>query len=578
MKSSGAFRVTVFGAAHIDRLLRTNGTAVLGASNPGHLRDTVGGVAFNIASALARLGVSTRLVTRLGNDEAGNRVLKAATDAGIGPVWIARSSHFPTATYHAVLDAAGSLVIGVADTHIYDEMTPEVLSDALAAPADLWIADANLSEDSLVEIGAKSRAGGPPLAACAVSPSKVVRFAEMLRDISIWFGNRGEAEAVLGRAYRDAPGAELAAGMIAAGVSSGFVSDGKSAFRRVAPRTDRNAEAIRGRAHIKRQRRGRRASGRDGLRPVQRLELLRGAPFRHGLRRAQDRDRGPGARRPHRIPAGSEDRGGCGKGDGMNPALLAIAPEVAAALAAGKPVVALESTIIAHGMPWPENVDTARAVEAIIRNGGATPATIAVIGGKVRIGLADDELTTLARANDVLKLSRADLPYAIATGRTGATTIAATMICAALAGIRVFGTGGLGGVHRGAEMTFDVSADLTELSRTNVVVVAGGPKALLDLPKTLEVLETLGVPVIGYRTDEFPAFWSRSSGLPIPLRLDTAADIAAFVAARDGLGLEGGVLVANAIPAATRSRVRKSRRSSTPLCAKPPTKAFAARK
>jgi len=234
----------------------------------------------------------------------------------------------------------------------------------------------------------------------------------------------------------------------------------------------------------------------------------------------------------------------------MNPALISIAPEVSAALLQRKPVVALESTIIAHGMPWPHNVDTARAVENIIRDGGAVPATIAVMGGKIRVGLSPDELTMLGRSNDVLKLSRADLPFAIASGRTGATTIAATMICAALAGIRVFGTGGLGGVHRGAENTFDISADLTELARTNVVVVAGGPKALLDLPKTLEVLETLGVPVIGYRTDEFPAFWSRQSGLPIPLRLDTVPDIAAFIAARDGLGLEGGVLVANAIPAA----------------------------
>jgi pseudouridine-5'-phosphate glycosidase len=232
----------------------------------------------------------------------------------------------------------------------------------------------------------------------------------------------------------------------------------------------------------------------------------------------------------------------------MTNPMLALSTEVSAALAAGRPVVALESTIIAHGMPWPQNVDTARAVEAIVREMGATPATIAILGGKIRIGLSDDELVALARANDVLKLSRADLPYALTSGRTGATTIAATMICAALAGIRVFGTGGLGGVHRGAENTFDISADLTELARTNVVVVAGGPKALLDLPKTLEVLETYGVPVIGYRTDEFPAFWSRSSGLPIPLRLDSAADIAVFIAARDTLGLDGGVLVTNAIP------------------------------
>jgi pseudouridine-5'-phosphate glycosidase len=229
--------------------------------------------------------------------------------------------------------------------------------------------------------------------------------------------------------------------------------------------------------------------------------------------------------------------------------MVELSAEVSAALAGNRPVVALESTIIAHGMPWPENADTARAVEAIVREAGATPATIAVIGGKIRVGLSDDELVALARANDVLKLSRADLPYGLTSGRTGATTIAATMICAALAGIRVFGTGGLGGVHRGAETSFDISADLTELARSNVIVVAGGAKALLDLPKTLEVLETYGVPVIGYRIDEFPAFWSRSSGLPVPIRLDSAADIAAFVATRDALGLDGGVLVANAIPA-----------------------------
>jgi pseudouridine-5'-phosphate glycosidase len=233
----------------------------------------------------------------------------------------------------------------------------------------------------------------------------------------------------------------------------------------------------------------------------------------------------------------------------MTNPMLALSAEVSAALAARRPVVALESTIIAHGMPWPENVDTARAVEAIVREAGATPATVAVIGGKIRVGLSDNELVGLASANDVLKLSRADLPYALVSRRTGATTIAATMICAALAGIRVFGTGGLGGVHRGAETSFDISADLTELARSNVIVVAGGAKALLDLPKTLEVLETYGVPVIGYRIDEFPAFWSRSSGLPVPIRLDSAADIADFVVARDALGLEGGVLVANAIPA-----------------------------
>lgn len=232
----------------------------------------------------------------------------------------------------------------------------------------------------------------------------------------------------------------------------------------------------------------------------------------------------------------------------MRPDHLVVADDVAAALAAGRPVVALESTIVTHGLPWPQNVATARDVEAVVRAGGAVPATIAVLDGRIRVGLDDATLERLGRTEGVMKLSRADLAYAVATGRPGSTTVAATMICAALAGIEVFATGGIGGVHRGAETTFDVSADLQELARTRVAVVCAGAKALLDLPKTLEVLETLGVPVIGWGTDAFPAFWSRESGLPAPLRLDEPADFAAFWQARRDLGLDGGVLVANPVP------------------------------
>jgi len=228
---------------------------------------------------------------------------------------------------------------------------------------------------------------------------------------------------------------------------------------------------------------------------------------------------------------------------------LVLAGEVEAALGAGRAVVALETTIVTHGMPWPQNFETALAVEAIIREGGAVPATIAVIDGRIRVGLDRATLETLARGGDILKLSRADLAYGLSSGRTGALTVAATMIAAKLAGIRIFATGGIGGVHRGAEESFDISADLTEFSRTAVAVVAAGPKALLDLPKTLEMLETLGVPVVCYRSDEFPAFWSRSSGLAAPIRLDAAKHIADFLRAREALGLDGGVLVANPVPA-----------------------------
>jgi pseudouridine-5'-phosphate glycosidase len=228
---------------------------------------------------------------------------------------------------------------------------------------------------------------------------------------------------------------------------------------------------------------------------------------------------------------------------------LDIQPELREALATERPVVALESTIITHGMPAPRNLETARAVEDEVRAAGALPATIALLDGRIRVGLTDGELARLAGETDVAKVSRADLPAVLAAGATGSTTVAATMICAALAGIRVFATGGIGGVHRGAETSFDVSADLQELSRSEVAVVCAGAKAILDLPKTLEVLETFGVPVIGYRCDELPAFYSRTSGLAVPLRRDSAAEIAQVMAAKWGLHLGGGLVVANPIPA-----------------------------
>jgi len=222
--------------------------------------------------------------------------------------------------------------------------------------------------------------------------------------------------------------------------------------------------------------------------------------------------------------------------------------EVARARADGAAIVALESTIITHGMPYPDNLAMARQVEDDIRSNGAVPATIAVLGGVIHVGLEPAQLERLAQTQGALKLSRADLAAALAMGATGATTVAATMICAARAGIGVFATGGIGGVHRGAETSFDISADLQELAQTPVTVVAAGAKAILDLPKTLEVLETLGVPVIAYGQDGFPAFWSRDSGLPAPLRMDDAGQIARAHLLRGALGLPGGQLVANPIP------------------------------
>ncbi len=229
------------------------------------------------------------------------------------------------------------------------------------------------------------------------------------------------------------------------------------------------------------------------------------------------------------------------------PSFVTIHPDIADALLAGGPVVALESTIITHGMPHPENLETAWAVEAMVREAGAIPATIAVLDGALRIGLSQEELERLSVAEGVAKLSRADLAFCIAQGGTGSTTVAATMMAAQMAGIDIFATGGIGGVHRGAELDFDISADLEELGRTDVIVVCAGPKAILDLPKTLQVLETKGVPVIGYGTDELPAFWSRTSGLAAPLRLDTPDEIARFAATRRQMGGHGGVLIANPV-------------------------------
>lgn len=230
---------------------------------------------------------------------------------------------------------------------------------------------------------------------------------------------------------------------------------------------------------------------------------------------------------------------------------LELSPEVAAALAAGKPVVALESTIISHGMPYPQNVETALKVEQTIRDNGATPATIAIIGGKLKAGCTPDEIEYLGKkGTQVIKASRRDLAVLVARGEDGATTVTTTMMIASMAGIRVFATGGIGGVHRGAETTMDISADLEELAQTPVMAICAGAKSILDLRLTLEYLETKGVPVIGYQTEELPAFYTRTSGLKVDYRVDSPEELAAAFRMQQELGLKGGMLVTNPIPEA----------------------------
>jgi pseudouridylate synthase len=227
---------------------------------------------------------------------------------------------------------------------------------------------------------------------------------------------------------------------------------------------------------------------------------------------------------------------------------LEYSQEVIEAREAGKPIVALESTIISHGMPYPQNVETAREVEEIIRENGAVPATIAILGGKIKIGLSNDDLEYLGQSKNVEKASRRDIPFLLSTKKNGATTVAATMICAELAGIEVFVTGGIGGVHREAETTMDISADLQELAQTNVAVVCAGAKSILDLGLTLEYLETHGVPVVGYGTDTLPAFYTRTSPFNVNFRLDSADEVAEMIKTKWELGLDGGIVVANPIP------------------------------
>ena len=249
----------------------------------------------------------------------------------------------------------------------------------------------------------------------------------------------------------------------------------------------------------------------------------------------------------------------------MGPSLpLKCSPEVTDALAAGQPVVALESTIIAHGLPYPENEKTAQLLEQTIRDRGAVPATIAVLEGMATAGLSAAELAHISNPEtEILKLSRRDLPFALSQNRTGATTVATTMLIAAAAGIRVFATGGIGGVHRGAEVDFDISADLPELGRCDVAVICAGPKAILNIPATLEYLETLGVPVIGYRCDMMPAFWSQSADLRVDYRLDSAAEIADLCVQKWQAGLNGGVLIANPVPQADQINPAKIERAIT---------------
>ena len=533
-----------------------------GASNPGTMREEVGGGAFNALRNAVQRGATGALMSVRGGDAAGDAVARAIAEAGIADlsaVFLDRT----TPSYTALLDREGDVVAGLADMALYELAFPKQMRrakvrEALQA-ADAVLCDANLPPAALQKL--MPLAAGKPVFAIAISPAKVVRLVGVLSsaDMPVHEPARGRGA---GRLSGDEPLEAIIERLRGLGLGAGVITQGPGpvlGFDAIRRSRDRPA-APRKIADV--------TGAGDALAGATMVAMLRGVSLRPGIARGHGRgDAGGRERRVGPSAVGQRlcrSAGPCAAAEprcddrasqeaAMTPKsarpFVDVLPAVAKALAAGRPVVALESTIITHGMPYPQNSAMAANVERIIAEEGAVPATIAVIDGRIRVGLSDGEREALAVTDGAMKLSRADLAFAIAQGRTGGTTVAATMIAAHLAGIKVFATGGIGGVHKGAEDSFDISADLDELARTPVIVVSAGAKAILDIEKTLEVLETRGVPVVAYGSDVMPAFWSRQSPYAAPLRLDDPKAVAQFFATRAALGLAGGMLVANPVPA-----------------------------
>ncbi|HEY6794382.1 MAG TPA: pseudouridine-5'-phosphate glycosidase [Kineosporiaceae bacterium] len=556
--------VVCAGGAVVDRHLHLLGPARAATSNPARASTSAGGVARNVAENLALLDVPVRLCSRVGADDAGQALLRDLARRGVDVRAVTVAPGESTAQYVAVLDPAGDLVLGVAAMDVLGGITAADVDAAWPAGGGWLLLDCNLGGDVLAAALARARQDATPVAVDAVSTPKVVRLARRvpaaaLAGITVLFCNLDESRALLSALGEPAPGEPppaLAARLVAAGARSVVLTrgaDGVVIADAAGPRcvAGRAADVI----DV--------TGAGDALVAATLAALLRGDALDDAVRagvvaasltvataatvRADLADA---------LAAALSGVGGSVPPVTTSPApfdagaVVVPTPEVARALAAGEAVVALESTIITHGMPYPANLETARGVEAVVREHGAVPATIALVDGEARVGLDDATLRRLASSGRAAKASRRDLPALAAAKASAGTTVAATMYLAHRAGIPVFATGGIGGVHRGAEHTFDVSADLDELGATPVAVICAGAKSILDLPKTLEVLETRGVPVIGMGTDEFPAFFSRTSGLPVDHRVDTPEQLAALLAAHRAFGMPGGVLVVNPLPAA----------------------------
>ena len=516
--------VTVVGGVNMDIGGWPSEVPVDRDSNPGAVRMSLGGVGRNIAHNMSLLGLDVRMVTAFGDDLYAQKIAASCGELGID---ISQSPVIPeghTSTYLFINDEKGDMLLAVSDMDIYRHLTPQLLSQRqkLLSGSQVLVIDTNIPAESIAYLAENCPV---PIFADPVSTAKAVKLQPVLGRLHTLKPNRIEAELLSGVAITDEASLRAAAdALLATGLHRVFISlGGDGVFA-----ADRSGERV----HL----------------PVLPAEMVNTTGCGDAFMAAITWAYLAGTDLTGTAKAGLAASAIAMEGAALNK-YLDIAPEVQKALDEGRPVVALESTIISHGMPYPQNVETALNVEKIIREHGATPATIAVIGGRLKAGLSPEEIDYLGKTGPaVAKASRRDLPVLVAEGRDGATTVTTTMIIAHMAGISVFATGGIGGVHRGAETTMDISADLEELAHTPVMVVCAGAKSILDLGLTLEYLETHGVPVIGYGTRELPAFYTRKSGFAVDYEIDTPAELAKAFYVKQDMGLGGGMLVTNPIP------------------------------
>ncbi|EOX1885676.1 pseudouridine kinase [Escherichia coli] len=519
--------VVIIGSANIDVAGYSHESLNYADSNPGKIKFTPGGVGRNIAQNLALLGNKAWLLSAVGSDFYGQSLLTQTNQSG---VYVDKCLIVPgenTSSYLSLLYNTGEMLVAINDMNISNAITAEYLAQhrEFIQRAKVIVADCNISEEALAWI--LDNAANVPVFVDPVSAWKCIKVRDRLNQIHTLKPNRLEAETLSGIALsgRDDV-AKVAAWFHQHGLNRLVLSMGGDGvyYSDISGENGWSAPIKTNVIYVT----GAGDATMAGLASC----WVDGMPFAESVRFAQ----------------------GCSSMAlaceyTNNPELLQISAEVQDALKNKKPVVALESTIISHGMPFPQNAQTAIEVEETIRKQGAVPATIAIIGGVMKVGLSKEEIELLGReGHNVTKVSRRDLPFVVAAGKNGATTVASTMIIAALAGIKVFATGGISGVHRGAEHTFDISADLQELANTNVTVVCAGAKSILDLGLTTEYLETFGVPLIGYQTKALPAFFCRTSPFEVSIRLDSATEIARAMAVKWQTGLNGGLVVANPIP------------------------------